>query len=210
MRQLGRNRFTPAVPIGIGRQGPATTKIRPLVWNDFDRWLALYYTRFDEVELNPDLGVFVPETRPSVSERAKAFGELYKGTIGGDAVCYVAEQEDEIVGVCAVRARSPADEDRHVGRLVIFVRPERRAAELGTALLRAVLDACPDRFEIVELDVLSVNEPAIRLYRRLGFEEYGRQSRGFRRKGRYRDLVLMQRTIPSPPPGAPGESQPSS
>lgn len=45
----------------------------------------------------------------------------------------------------------------------------------------------------MELDVVKDNERAVRLYKSLGFTEYGENERGFKnREGEYQSVVLMK------------------
>src|SRR2546430_2307161 len=62
---------------------------------------------------------------------------------------------------------------------------------LGTSLVAAVLDHARGRVEMVQLTVVSENEGARRLYRALGFVEYGYEKRALKQGGRYYDEVLM-------------------
>lgn len=172
--------------------------VRDLAWTDFTGWLDLYYTRYEEVEKNPDLGVSLRATRPSLAEESELFGQVMRGVADRDLVASVAEEEGRLVGVCTVDRRGHHLEDRHIGVLGIEVHPDRRGQGIGDALLRHALSKCPGLFEIVELKVVAVNERAIRLYRRHGFEVYGRQPRSFKRDGRYLDELLMWRPVDDP------------
>ena len=45
----------------------------------------------------------------------------------------------------------------------------------------------------IELDVVKDNERAVKLYKSLGFVEYGENRRGFKnKKGEYQSLILMK------------------
>ena len=64
---------------------------------------------------------------------------------------------------------------------------------VGTAIMHALIEAAKTTaLEQLELDVVSTNERAIRLYARCGFEEYGRRPRMMKyRDGTYADAILM-------------------
>jgi RimJ/RimL family protein N-acetyltransferase len=51
--------------------------------------------------------------------------------------------------------------------------------------------ACTRGVELLQLAVVSDNEPARRLYARLGFVEYGIEKKSLKQGGRYTDEVLM-------------------
>ena len=72
---------------------------------------------------------------------------------------------------------------------------ERLAAQgLGAALTGACIDCAKEAgFRQLELEVVGDNENAVRLYKKYGFVEYGRNPRGFlTRDGRWQELVLMR------------------
>jgi RimJ/RimL family protein N-acetyltransferase len=57
--------------------------------------------------------------------------------------------------------------------------------------MRETIDKCRGKFESIELTVQTNNLQAIRLYKRFGFETYGRFPRAVKRAGRYFDDELM-------------------
>jgi ribosomal protein S18 acetylase RimI-like enzyme len=180
-------------------------KVRDLNWNDFQQWAELYYSRYDEIAENPDLGIYLYPEKPTIAQEAAVFGEFMKGVLDHDLVAVVAEEGSILVGGCTVGRRGHHLEDRHIGSLGIAVQPRSRGKGVGTALMRDALQKCQGRFEIVELRVLATNAPALRLYRRFGFQEFGRQPRSFKRGDRYLDDVLMWRSVAAPAPtGASG------
>ena len=65
---------------------------------------------------------------------------------------------------------------------------------IGAALTGACIDCAKEAgFRQLELEVVGDNENAVRLYKKYGFMEYGRNPRGFlTRDGRWQELVLMR------------------
>ena len=65
---------------------------------------------------------------------------------------------------------------------------------IGAALTGACIDCAKEAgFRQLELEVVGENETAVRLYKKYGFVEYGRNPRGFlTRDGRWQELVLMR------------------
>ncbi len=73
----------------------------------------------------------------------------------------------------------------------MYVRPDARQAGVGRRLVEAVIDFARQRVELLQLSVVSDNEPARRLYARLGFVEYGVEKNSLKQGGRYYDEILM-------------------
>ena len=89
--------------------------------------------------------------------------------LDGYDVGFVAEREGVAVGAAWLRCGQPMDGKvwtALVPELVIASIPEVRGQGVGTALLRAILDA--SRFDTIALSVREEN-PAVRLYERFGF-----------------------------------------
>ena len=181
--------------IPAGPDGFPAVRFRGLSWNDFPDWVALYYSRFDEIEHNPDLGVYLRERKPTIGEEATIFAGVYRGVEQGRTVVSVAELDGRVVGVCSVHQRGTHLEDRHLGSLAIAVHPDDRGHGIGRGLLGHALEACRGRFLEVQLSVVAHNDRAIRLYLDAGFEVCGRWPRAFRRGARTLDEILMSRPL---------------
>jgi ribosomal protein S18 acetylase RimI-like enzyme len=90
----------------------------------------------------------------------------------------VAEQAGTVVGHAYLEPLSLAVTS-HVVRLLIAVHEGREHQGIGRALMNALLGWARSnpRVEKIELQVRSTNEPAVELYRSLGFVEEGRKTR---------------------------------
>jgi ribosomal protein S18 acetylase RimI-like enzyme len=174
--------------------------VRELRWADFQGWVDLYFDRYEEVRTNPELGVFLHPTRPTLGEEAAVFGGVHRKVLEGTAIALVAEEDRRVVGVCTVYGHGGHVEDRHVGSLGIAVHREWRRRGLGSALVGAAVEASRGRFELLQLSVIDANESAQRLYTRHGFEACGRFPRAFKRGERYFDEILMWRSVESTAP----------
>ncbi len=90
--------------------------------------------------------------------------------------------------------------DRHRGWMIqVYVKPEHRGSGMSAALVQHLLDYARDKVIQVHLGVWSENEPAIRLYKKLGFEIYGTEPRYLYVNGRYLDEHLMVRFLDKAP-----------
>ena len=101
----------------------------------------------------------------------------------------------EIVGMAGFLGREGA-KDAHKGYLWgMYVRTDSRNAGVGRKLAEAVIDYAREHVEVLQLDVVSENEAARRLYVSLGFVEYGIERNALKQGGRYYDEVLMAKDL---------------
>ncbi len=106
-----------------------------------------------------------------------------------------AFRDTEIVGMAGFWGREGA-KDAHKGYLWgMYVRSDARNAGVGRKLAEAVIDYAREHVEILQLDVVSENEAARRLYASLGFVEYGIERKALKQHGRYYDEVLMAKDL---------------
>ncbi len=114
---------------------------------------------------------------------------------GPGQLIIVAEVSGTLIGSLSFE-NGPHRRISHRGRLGVSVRREWRGRGLGTALLQSLLDWAESNplIEKIGLSVFANNVDAIRLYKRLGFVEEGRQPREMKLgPGEYADSVLMCR-----------------
>lgn len=112
----------------------------------------------------------------------------------GNQVELVAIVDGRIVGsagVCAVRSRRKV---AHRARFGISILKEYWGMGIGRVLMDASIDCARQAgYTQLELEVVADNERAVSLYRRAGFEEYGRNPRGYRSAAAgYQELVYMR------------------
>jgi RimJ/RimL family protein N-acetyltransferase len=108
---------------------------------------------------------------------------------------FVAETADGIVGRLSI-ARDNSPYSRHVAELGLMVAASARRRGIGTALIEeAVKWGRGSGITKLELTVFPHNEPAIALYRKLGFREEGLLRRRYRIEGRFVDAMLMGRDL---------------
>lgn len=101
----------------------------------------------------------------------------------------------EILGVAGFAIRDNEKEE-HKGLLWgMYIRPEARGTGVAQRLVEAVIDFARSRVELIQLSVVMGNEPARRLYARLGFVEYGIERNSLKHAGRYYDEILMAKDL---------------
>jgi len=168
--------------------------VRELRWGDFADRMAGFLALFEEVREDPDLGLTLTRTPPTEAEEVGWFTNLYQRARRGEAVVVVGEADGHAVGMATVaspRNGGSDSEGGHVGVLGITVDRPYRGRGLGAVLLRTALEQARGRFEIVRLNVFSVNVRARSLYERFGFRLCGHLDREVKRGDRYLDEEIM-------------------
>ena len=115
--------------------------------------------------------------------------------IGDDMHALVACVEGEIVAMAGLHLFPKSPRRRHVGYVGMAVHDKWHAKGVGTALMKALIDLADNWLNLsrIELNVYTDNEPALRLYRKLGFEIEGTQKKYAFRDGEYVDSYCMAR-----------------
>ena len=106
----------------------------------------------------------------------------------------VAVVDGRIVGSAGVTAVGGRRKLAHRARFGISVLKDYWGMGIGRVVMEASID-CARRagYTQLELDVVAGNVRAVSLYRRAGFEEYGRNPRGYRSvSSGYQELVHMR------------------
>jgi ribosomal protein S18 acetylase RimI-like enzyme len=113
----------------------------------------------------------------------------------GSSASFGVFHDSELVGIAGLLIQEGRKED-HKGLLVgMYVRPNARKAGVGRRLVETIIEYARERVELIQLAVVSENEPARRLYERLGFVEYGLEKKALKQDGRFYDEVLMAKDL---------------
>jgi RimJ/RimL family protein N-acetyltransferase len=155
--------------------------VRPATPRDADALVALGR----DVAHEPELWLTYDRTRGD--ERRNVRGVQRDPNVA----VFVAESPEGVVGRLSI-ARDRNTYSHHVAELGLMVDAGERRRGIGTALMEeAVKWARGSGVTKVELHVFPHNEPAIALYRKLGFVEEGLRRRHYRIAGHYVDAILM-------------------
>ncbi len=165
-------------------------RVRPLRRGDVKQVIANYYLRYEEVERNPDLGLSMQEGKPTMKSELAWAKRLLKDIRQRNAIATVAIVGKKIVGMADVRTETIM-ERQHVGSVGVAINEGYRSMGIGTALMKDLVMRSKGRFEILVLDVMSINKAAMGLYKKLGFKVYGTLPKGYMRQGRRIDHTLM-------------------
>jgi RimJ/RimL family protein N-acetyltransferase len=110
-----------------------------------------------------------------------------------DALALVAEWEGKIIGLLFFMPNTKK-KNRHTGEFGVNVHPHFQAVGVGRRLIESLLQWAGEnsRIEKVYLQVFATNQPAIKLYRSLGFAEEGRHINAIKQpNGIYVDVLQM-------------------
>lgn len=85
---------------------------------------------------------------------------------------------------------------KHTCLFSVIVRHDMRGKGIGGALIKRLMEHAKERFQIETLHLeVYENNPARRLYDRLGFKEFGCQAHFIKEAGGYRGKTFMQKVL---------------
>ena len=117
--------------------------------------------------------------------------EFVRSNIAQDLPQFVAIEGGTVVGWCDISPESLPG-FTHCGRLGMGVHKDFRGKGIGNRLVVATLDEAREKkLERVELEVFASNQPAIELYKKVGFAVEGVKKKGRKLDGVYDDVVCM-------------------
>ena len=105
----------------------------------------------------------------------------------------LAELDGKVVGLAGIDAIGGREKIKHRVELGISIDQAYWYLGIGTALLNACIECAKNAgYEQLELNVVGENDNAIRMYKKAGFKEFGRNPKGFKsRYSGYQELVYM-------------------
>jgi phosphinothricin acetyltransferase len=159
------------------------------------------------------------KARPAASEDATAIARIYNGGIeergatfetrartaeeirswfGGRRPVIVAEEDGDVVAFAATSEYRPRGCYAGVAEFSVYVESAARGRGTGRVAMEALIRSA-ERAGFWKLlsRVFVENEPSRRLLRSLGFREVGVYEKHGRLDGAWRDVVIVERLIPS-------------
>lgn len=134
-----------------------------------------------------------PEKLPDSLRESLTKGHLIPiGEFGWRRMLVARNSENEFMGHIDLASLSQNGTE-HRARLGMGVHRDHRGKGLGQQLVAAVIEWAKRETEIEHIDlfVLTINPAAIKLYRKMGFEEYGHHQDKFRIDGESLSTIMM-------------------
>lgn len=104
----------------------------------------------------------------------------------------VTQKDDKLIGNCSINKIDNISGTTELG--IMIGEEENRSKGYGFEVLRLLLDYCFNQLNMhnVCLRVLSFNERAIKCYKKVGFNEYGRRHEAHYCNGKYCDIISLE------------------
>lgn len=133
-----------------------------------------------------------PDESTLTSEQEAQF--LKEKTESENEIELLAVIDRIVVGSAGVSCVGKKDKVKHRAEFGISVDKAYWRLGIGRALLEACIECARDAgYNQIELEVVAENRKALALYESVGFEEYGRNPKGFHsRLSGWQELVLMR------------------
>jgi putative acetyltransferase len=130
---------------------------------------------------------------PSLDQWRKRLSEPPEGLYS-----LVACVDHRVVGSLSLHTFPHNPRRKHVAQLGMMVRDDWQGKGIGTALMQAAVELADRWLNLtrIELEVYTDNAPALRLYKKFGFEIEGTLKRHAFRDGAYVDSYFMARVRP--------------
>lgn len=106
--------------------------------------------------------------------------------------------DEQLIGNSNVELENLAQ--RHIADFGISLKKEYRGKGIGTLLMKTILKEAQNKLpglEIIKLTVHAPNKIAQKMYKNLGFKEFGRLPNGVKLDHGYRDHILMYKMVDS-------------
>lgn len=138
----------------------------------------------------------------ALEKSPKMFGSTYSAEVGKPLIFFEAcllnstvfavYHQNIIIGLATLTQELGAKFSHKAYLSSVFIEPEFQQKGVASRLLKAVIEYGQKHVEQILLTVASDNEPAIHLYKKLGFQIYGLEQKALKDGSEYIDEVLMK------------------
>lgn len=153
------------------------------------------FENFNQTHAETDFLLSYPDENSYDAEQEAQF--LKDKTESPNEIEIVAIIDGKVAGTAGIEAVGKKYKLKHRAEFGISILKEYWGLGLGKALTNACIQCAKEAgYEQLELDVVAENKRALSLYQSLGFEEFGRNPKGFNsRTSGFQELVYMLRKL---------------
>ena len=153
------------------------------------------FENFNQTHAETDFLLSYPDENSYDAEQEAQF--LKDKTESPNEIEIVAIIDGKVAGTAGIEAVGKKYKLKHRAEFGISILKEYWGLGLGKALANACIQCAKEAgYEQLELDVVAENKRALSLYQSLGFEEFGRNPKGFNsRTSGFQELVYMLRKL---------------
>ncbi|MBP1082447.1 GNAT family N-acetyltransferase [Bacillus capparidis] len=110
----------------------------------------------------------------------------------------VALQGNQIVGWVALSPYSSRPVYRGVAGVSIYIDPEFSGKKVGSSLMKNLIEECEkEGFWTLQSGIFPENQASLSLHQKFGFREVGRREKIGKLDGKWRDVLLLEKKLPS-------------
>jgi ribosomal protein S18 acetylase RimI-like enzyme len=150
-----------------------------------EKYVESYYECLDSVARERKFLAFT-QSPPIESVKEFVVSNIEKGIPQ-----FVALDGNDVIGWCDITPMR-TEGFTHCGELGMGVKKGYRKMGIGTQLIEETIKKAREQgLERIELEVFKSNEPAIGLYKKIGFEVEGEKKKARKLDNAYDDLVIM-------------------
>lgn len=148
----------------------------------------------NELSIEKTYIVFQGE-KTTKSETIEYIKRIKKNVRNKKELCLLLFCEKELIGMADIALRQKIYE--HIGNTSITIKKKFRGNGLGVLLMERLIAGSVHLVGIkkIILQVFGNNKPAISLYKKFGFKEYGRLPKAIKWRGKYVDEILMYKNV---------------
>ena len=140
--------------------------------------------------------ILFQEEKISLGEEKEWLDGMLKKINQDKAVQLFVFVNEQLAGVSDIVMKDKAE--KHVGIFGITIAKSFRNEGIGTLLMKRIIEEAKQHLKelkILTLTCFADNKIAIKLYKKMGFVEYGKLPKGLIRKGKFTDHIYMFKEV---------------
>lgn len=154
----------------------------------------------DDWELLKDMRLRALQTDPlafgrTYNEELQLRDEDWKEKLAEpDSEWFFSKKDDKFIAMAGIHFAKRATIQHRAEIVGVFVEPEYRKQGIGEDLMRKIIAKLKanSRTAKIELNVRTPQEPAIEMYKKLGFRTVGIHEKNAKIEGKYYDMISME------------------